>query len=62
MIPAYMPDEKMINVSKDLYQEGFEIIIVNDGSPETFNKVFSYASRYARILCFQLLYTTQSYF
>ena len=40
----------MIDVSKDLYQEGFEIIIVNDGSPENFNKVFSDASRYARIL------------
>lgn len=50
LIPAYMPDEKMIDVSKGLYQEGFEIIIVNDGSPETFNKVFSDASRYARIL------------
>ena len=50
LIPAYMPDEKMIDVSKGLYQEGFEIIIVNDGSPETFNKAFSDASRYARIL------------
>ncbi|WP_022763929.1 hypothetical protein [Butyrivibrio sp. XPD2006] len=34
LIPAYMPDEKMIDVSKGLYQEGFEIIIVNDRSPE----------------------------
>ena len=50
LIPAYMPDEKMIDVSKGLYQEGFEIIIVNDGSPEAFNKVFSDAARYARIL------------
>ncbi len=50
LIPAYMPDEKLIDVSKGLYQEGFEIVIVNDGSPETFSKVFSDASRYARIL------------
>lgn len=50
LIPAYMPDEKMIDVSKGLYQEGFEVIIVNDGSPESFNKVFSDASSMPRYL------------
>ena len=50
LIPAYMPDEKLINVSRELYGEGFEVVIVNDGSPKEYDRIFDSAARYAEIL------------
>lgn len=53
LIPAYKPDEKMIQTAKDLYIENFEVIIVNDGSPGEFDTVFDGVSEYAQVLCHQ---------
>ena len=50
LIPAYMPDEKMIDVARELHDEGFEVVIVNDGSPEQYDSIFDSAARYAGIL------------
>ena len=50
LIPAYMPDEKMIGVSRDLYIEGFEVIVVNDGSPSEFDATFERVKEYAVVL------------
>ena len=50
LIPAYMPDEKLIEVVQGLYDEKYEIVIVNDGSPEGFNNIFAVASQYAKVL------------
>jgi glycosyltransferase involved in cell wall biosynthesis len=42
IIPAYKPDEALIDFSTDLLTRGFaEIIVVNDGSGEAFNNTFS---------------------
>ena len=51
LIPAYMPDEKLIAIVRQLYEAGFEIIIVNDGSSDDCTKVFEESSRYAKVLC-----------
>ena len=51
LIPAYMPDDKMITIVRQLYDAGFEIIIVNDGSSDDCIRVFEEASRYAKVLC-----------
>jgi glycosyltransferase involved in cell wall biosynthesis len=51
LIPAYMPDEKLIAIVRQLYEAGFEIIIVNDGSSDDCIKVFEESSRYAKVLC-----------
>ena len=40
LIPAYEPDEQLEKVVKDLKENDFEIIVVNDGSDETYNKYF----------------------
>ena len=51
LIPAYMPDEKMVRAAKELFSEGFEVIIVNDGSPEKFDAAFEGAGEYAEVIC-----------
>ena len=50
LIPAYMPDEKMIDVARELHGEGFEVVIVNDGSPKEYDRIYDSAARYAEIL------------
>lgn len=50
LIPAYKPDERMIVSAMDLSDEGFEVIIVNDGSPEKFDLEFYAAAEYAEVL------------
>ena len=40
LIPAYMPDQKMIHIAQLLYAYNFEVIIVNDGSSEEYINVF----------------------
>ena len=50
LIPAYMPDQKMIHIAQLLYAYNFEVIIVNDGSSEEHNNVFKEVSKYAIVL------------
>ena len=50
LIPAYMPDEKMIDVARELHDEGFEVVIVNDGSPEEYDGIFEAAAHYAELI------------
>lgn len=41
LIPAYKPEEALVNLSKELLEQGFgKVIIVNDGSGETFEPIF----------------------
>ena len=51
LIPAYMPDDKLIAIVRQLYDAGFEIIIVNDGSSDDCSRVFEESSLYAKVLC-----------
>ena len=45
LIPAYKPDEKMVNLIKALHELGFhQIIVVNDGSGAKFDPVFAEAA------------------
>lgn len=50
LIPAYMPDEKMVRTAGDLFENGFEVVIVNDGSPEKYDSVFEGALKFAEVL------------
>ena len=51
LIPAYMPDEKMADVARGMYDAGFDVVIVDDGSPEEYAGVFRTAALYAQVLC-----------
>ena len=51
IIPAYNPDHHLINVLKDLKGKiDHKILIVNDGSSEDSNEVFSEAKKYAIVI------------
>ncbi len=42
LIPAYKPEEALVGFSKELLERGFnEIIVVDDGSGESFKEIFS---------------------
>ena len=38
LIPAYKPEEKLIELSRSLFDFGFRVVIVNDGSGEEYNE------------------------
>ena len=40
LIPSYEPDELLVNTVKELFDEGFSIFVVNDGSSEEFDYIF----------------------
>ena len=40
LIPAYEPDENLEKVVKELKENNFEIVVVDDGSDESYNKYF----------------------
>ena len=50
LIPAYKPDQLLINLLIELKKEDFDIIVVNDGSGEQYQPVFDEASKYAIVL------------
>ncbi len=50
VIPAYEPENYLIQLLQDLTQAGFSIIVIDDGSGKTFASIFQEASKYAIIL------------
>lgn len=40
IIPALNPDEKIIHLAKNLKKEGFELVVINDGSAEEYKGIF----------------------
>ena len=50
LIPAYQPDSLMIELLTNLKKEGFDIVVVDDGSGPDYDNVFEEAKRYALVL------------
>lgn len=50
LIPAYQPLSFLLNFLEELYNLGFEIVVVNDGSGIDYGKLFSDCSRFAKVL------------
>ena len=50
LIPAYKPDELLIKLLKELKDEGFDAIVVNDGSGEEYQSIFQEVEKYAVLL------------
>lgn len=40
LIPSYEPDEELLKVVNELLENSFKVVVVNDGSNITFNKIF----------------------
>ena len=50
LIPAYEPDGKIIKLTDDLIEKGFDIVIVDDGSGPDFAELFEELSQKATVL------------
>ena len=47
LIPSYEPDHYLVNTVKSLFDEGFPILVVNDGSSEKYDEIFSQVEPFA---------------
>lgn len=50
LIPAYEPDEGLIPFLQEIKENGFDIVVVNDGSSEDTKKIFEEANAYGSVL------------
>ena len=50
LIPSYKPDHLLIELLVKLKGEGFDAVVVNDGSGEQYDEVFKEAEKYALVL------------
>ena len=50
LIPAYKPDHLLIELLKNIKNEGFDALVVNDGSGEEYEDIFSQVKEYAELL------------
>ena len=50
LIPAYKPDKELLKLVKGLKDEGFKIVVVNDGSGKEFDNVFNEAGAFCDIV------------
>lgn len=50
LIPAYNPKEEITKIIKELKQENFKVIVVNDGSSENYQGIFNQIGAYVTLL------------
>lgn len=50
LVPAYEPDEALNNVAEELKENGFEVVVINDGSGSGSGEVFETVKAYAKVL------------
>lgn len=50
LIPAYEPDEKLIELVKQLQAQELSVLVVNDGSSEACTEIFAAVAPYATVL------------
>ena len=53
LVPSYEPDELLVNTVKGLFDSGFNVLIVNDGSSSEYDKTFEEASKYGKYLSYE---------
>lgn len=53
LIPAYEPDSKLIQLTKNLYDRNFKCIIVDDGSGKCYKNIFESCKEYAYIISYE---------
>ena len=50
LIPAYEPDEKILKLTDELIEKGFDIVIVDDGSGDAYAELFDALAQKATVL------------
>ena len=53
LLPSYQPEETLINLSRGLKLEGFQILIVDDGSGEKYRDIFKRCEQYATVIGYE---------
>ena len=53
LIPAYEPDDKLIDLVKELKNNKYKIVVVNDGSGKEYNKIFNSIDKDAKIIAYK---------
>ena len=49
LIPAYCPEDRMIGLIKELDIRGFAVVVIDDGSGEEYDELFTAARQYASV-------------
>ena len=50
LIPSFEPDDKLIILVKELKNNNFINVVVNDGSNEKYNNIFNECKKYAKVI------------
>ncbi len=50
LIPAYKPNERLIDLVMELKKRGIDPVVVDDGSSHKFDEIFDYVAAYARVV------------
>ena len=53
LILSYQPNDTLIRISKEFKEASFDVLIVNDGSDESFNPIFDECKKYATVLSYK---------
>lgn len=54
LIPAYEPDDHLINLVKKLSKENVDIVIVDDGSGMNYTQIFEKCKEYAKVISYDI--------
>ena len=52
LIPAYKPQQELTSIATQLHQNGFSVVIVNDGSGTEYNPIFETVSLFAHVIAY----------
>ena len=53
VIPAFEPDEKLMELARELKRRGFEVLVINDGSGERYAGIFQEVEKDAHVISFR---------
>ena len=52
LLPSYQPEETLVNLSRGLFENGFYILIVDDGSGIDYKDIFDRCKKYAEVISY----------
>ena len=52
LVPSYEPDFNLLEVAKELLENNFSVVVVNDGSEEKYNEVFNQLPKEVHLLAY----------
>lgn len=52
VIPAYEPDERLVPLAREAREKNFNVVIVDDGSGDSYKNIFDEAADYAHVISY----------